>query len=557
MQGGCTHIAISVDYTQVEWGQKETVMSGNQSKELSVAMQPRMLIDGVGRMLAVTLVACSQVLPDDSEAMSVSFNKEGEPLGETDVVAQGDLEMTSSRDERVLALDQDINLNDDGQDTLSVSGEIEYEDQLNVQLRGDFVDLLELGNGEDEEKDFAFIQAYDLWRENAVGDTEIILSSFNDRLSFTWRRAWSNYEESEAYQNDLNGSQELHGGASLYGADAVLWDGSDGNLSVFAQQSEVDGFFESDGGSEDDESGRSEDDGSGGFGGNEDPFSNSKNSNRKTVRVGATALFGPMQVMLHQNDARMIEKADDDEATAPNQELRQGVSVWINLDDLRSRAGDAFQGSVWSWAPDSVWVDVSRTQVETSEPSDPPDAGRDISVGASWSWNSAYYADASFWRSVYDSRGAWVDDYDYTGHGADVSFGFYNSAWSVDTSFGLNRSENLETAARAVDSGLEGSLSVTLMPEVLPDLSGGLYVGRYGYEYRAFDASNRITYDEVIGSDIWELGLDLDFSKYLADWKMPGQPKLKMTFKCGNTFFMPDESMVTDYVAAVLFQIKL
>jgi NAD dependent epimerase/dehydratase family len=120
--------------------------------------------------------------------------------------------------------------------------------------------------------------------------------------------------------------------------------------------------------------------------------------------------------------------------------------------------------------------------------------------GLSWEWSTGYVS-ADFWRSLYDSRGAGADDYDWEDQGAEAGFGLYGRGWSADASFGLSRSENLEATSRWVDYGYYGSLSLTVQPESFPDVSGSLDLGRYGTDYLAYDAADR--------TDSWDLGVSL------------------------------------------------
>jgi hypothetical protein len=514
-----------------------------------------------GTVFAAGLTACSQGLAGGPESVNVSVGSDADSLGYVPP-ARGHVKMTSNRDGHVPTPNDSFGLHDQRRDTFRVSGMVGYEDLVNVKLRGDFKDLWQPGEEEEEEEeeedgDFAFIQAGDLWQENAVGDTKIILGSFDDRLSFTWRRAWSSYNASESYLKNLEddaeeddarlfaGDEQVYGSASSYSADAVVWDGEYTNLAVLAQQSEVDPSFQSVALSEDAEPG--------GLTTSKDLFAT---PGRETFRIGTTLGLGPMEVTLLRDTVRI----PDEEASDESHQVRQGISASVDLNDLRRRSGEAFQGPIWAWAPDSVWIDVSNGRVESPDPGDPPDAADDISFGVSWwSWDSAY-ADASFWRSGYDSRGISVDDYDWAGDGADVSFGLWGANWNVDSYFGLYRSEYGGPSELSTDESLEGGLWLTFRPEVLPDVSGGLYVGRYGYDYLAYDGFNRLAYNEAFRTDVWELGVDLDLSKSLVDWKTTVQPTLKMTYRFGPAPAQAGSTQTsgeTGHTLGVLLELKL
>jgi hypothetical protein len=512
-------------------------------------MQLRSSHCGIGAMLILVL-GLDHGNAGATDSMSVAIDREAGAA----TLMEGQLEITSNHDGHVPAFGGSTVLRKQRHDVLSLSGAAGYKDLVGVKLRGDFVDLWH--SGQDETDDFAFAALGDLWRENTVGDTEINLSSFSGRVSFTLRRASSRYRASESYLKNLKGSEkrdgrrftdeeEFRGSASLYRADARLWEAQNGNLSVFAQQSEVDLFFESVALAEDDEEGGPAD--------KKDPFAK---PNRATTTVGTVIGFGPMQVTLQRDTVRKLENDEGGTTNDDSRELRQGASIWVDLDDLRHRAGETFQGTLWGWAPDSVWFDFSNGRVVSPVPDDPADAADDLSFGASWNWSSAY-ASAGYWQSAYDSRGPGIDAYDWAGHGVDVSLGVYDKQWSVDASIGMTRSKSLAPDSQALDGTMDGSLWFTLQPDGLPDVSTGLSIGRYGYDYLAYDGLGRLAYNEVYSSDLWELGIDLDFSKSLTHWKAPARPSLKMTYRCGNDFYIPDGSLEVDHVIAVLFQLKL
>jgi hypothetical protein len=514
--------------------------------DLVIATGPGLLIRG---MLIAGLAACGPGLVSAAETLSISTGnkpREGAPI-------QRQFHLMLDRGEQVAALREGFGLHEWRGDTLRLNGSMSYTSLIDVELRGDFVDLWYLG----EETDSVLAETTEPWEDYGGGDTEVNLTSFDDRLHFTLHRAWSRYDTSELFLSSLDGSenrdnrerlwstgqQQGQGSAMLYRADAVLWDAENSNLSMFAQQSEVDLFFESLAREQDDE-------------GDKDPFAK---PNRETVTVGTTVGIGPVQVTLYRDTMRKLESTDEDETVDGKRELSRGTSVSLDLDDLRDRAGELFQGSLWEWAPDSLWFEVSSGQVITQAARDPADPIEDVSFGSSWSWSSGY-ASAGYWRSVYDSRGAHVDDYDWAGNGTDVALGFYGDNWSVDTSFGLYRSESLAPESRSLDTGLDSSLWVTLKPSTLPDLSGGLSVGRYGNDYLVYDASSRLAYQEAFRSDIWEVGVDLDFSKSLADWKLRAEPTLRMVYRFGaipRLDASDGASAETDQIVAVLFGFKL
>ena len=497
-------------------------------------------------ILIINLVTVSQGLAGVPVAMSVSTD------GELSHGVKANLELTSSHRGPVFTPDGRAGLHEERRHTFSAHGEVGYGELIDLKMRSDFVDCWQFGEGEYGE--FAFATAGDAWQENKVGETEITLSAFNNRLRFTSRRAWSRYSASTSYLENLTGNedhqrgrfmghQDVSGTALRYRSEADLWNGRQGNLSIFAQYSKVDLFFESlKLAKELEERGGNVD---------ADPFIT---PNEESVRFGTMVGLGPIDVTLYRDSVREIEGAHWDEA------LRNAASVRIDLEDLRNGGGEAFQTSLSAFTPDSVWTGLAKSEIDFSgDARGFVDATSDVSFGASWSWRSGY-ADVGFWRSFYDGRGVGTHDYYWAGHGADVSFGFYGRNWNVDTSFGLNRSENLETVDQSIDKVLEGRLRVTLRPKTLPNLSGGLSVGRYGTDYFAYEGGY-LAYAEASRTDTWELDAALDFSKSLPGRNSRARPRLKVLYGFGSAtpahHAFTSTGGDTDHTFGFLFQLKL
>jgi hypothetical protein len=71
----------------------------------------------------------------------------------------------------------------------------------------------------------------------------------------------------------------------------------------------------------------------------------------------------------------------------------------------------------------------------------------------------------------------------------------------------VGRYLNQEEFTRSAESNLQGSLTVGLRPEWLPDLTGTLSLNRANTDY--------IAYETASFGEYWEISAAADFSKYL------------------------------------------
>lgn len=376
-----------------------------------------------------------------------------------------------------------------------------YQRPSGVQLglAGYFADFRALT----EDTGPALVQgAFGSWEQGRLADVTATASLLGDRLRITSRHAGSTYrlygpysdwlknrlqtryrrpDDDDQGRERFEGAGTVSGAAMLHRLEADIWTSPGPALSLFSEHYRVDRNFESL---------READD---------DPF---ERSGRETVRAGASLGFGPFETIIAREFDRALGGAE---------EARYEATVGLDLVALRSRSGGGARAALWLFAPDSAWFSIGRGVIQgTAAPGRRDDRTRDMSLGVAWSRNAAYLS-AEYWQSAYDGDRSGAAAYRWAGSGGYAGIGFNGQAWSVYTDVGFYDSGERVGGSRSDELGHYGNLTLSFRPHNFPDVSAGLFLGRYRSGYVSPNASSNAS--SII--EVRELGLALDFSKYL------------------------------------------
>jgi hypothetical protein len=192
----------------------------------------------------------------------------------------------------------------------------------------------------------------------------------------------------------------------------------------------------------------------------QDPFST---PNSTTTRLGSSLEWGPIVFTLEQSAKQGLAQ-DNAPITAENQ-----ISVWLNLDDLRTRTNWIPQDASW-WMPSSMYLTVGQGRVSaTLDQGVNGDTTSDVSAGLSWQRGNIY-ANLDYWTANYQSQ-----LYPWKGSGLDGSLGFYQGQWGVGLYFNVYRS-----SYGYVQQGGDVLVGLPLVTQTYNDTSGGFYfTGRF------------------------------------------------------------------------------
>jgi len=352
---------------------------------------------------------------------------------------------------------------------LAFEGDLRLGGDATLAVKGNLVDSLRsLGRGPRNRLGGAFD-----WRQTKVAETELQVGLLDDRVRLSSTQALSQFDQSD----DPEGALES-GVAFAQALEADLIRSGEWRVSSFVRRSQVDDAFEDDG--------------------LPDKGKDLRGRNRRTVSLGSTFGWGPVDLTLARESNERVSDGDG------YQEDNVRAIVTVGLEDISQRIG------LESWpalAPDAVWASVAPGEVDPrGAQSSIQDRTLDQGFGLSWAWSGAY-ADLSFWRYVYDGRQLDAEEADWIGHGAVLAIGAYAANWNADVSFGFDQGRNEDPSSRSRDTNFYGSVAVGHRPDNLPDLQLAVTLGRFKTDYLAYDGKSL--------TDYAELSAEADFSKFL------------------------------------------
>jgi hypothetical protein len=390
----------------------------------------------------------------------------------------------------------------------------QLSDQLSLALETDLADRRERLLAENLGVDPAALL---LWERKTVGGTTIKLGALGGRLRLTTRYGWSRYDDStsnvDAFASfgDLGASWSARrsrahdpdiGQAFAQDLAASVWSSSNLGVSLFGGYRQVDASFVTE-----DHAGEHR---KGLF---------SATPGRK-LEYGGKLRLGPVQLTLAQEESRAWQ-GEDHEHLGPRHRVAR-ASATLSLHGLRERAGNALGKPMSQLLPGSVWVSVAEGKLAADGERSVDDATRDTLFGMSWSGTS-WSMNLDYWRSVYENRQPGSEGADWIGDGAYLGWGYYAERWDVYLTAGFSRSANMGRSSRSVDLNLDGSLTVGVRPEHLPDLVTSFSYGGYSSDYRAWDAESRTRSLSV--------GASLDFTKFLRSAPLEDGPALRVAYR--------------------------
>lgn len=195
---------------------------------------------------------------------------------------------------------------------------------------------------------------------------------------------------------------------------------------------------------------------------------------------------------------------------------RGGLS--LALQDLWPEGLPDRVGPAWL-SPSSVWLSFADGNLRSGDVgASDPTRTRDLAFGASWDHGRSS-ASASFWSSEHAAEQSYAD---WEGSGVDAGYGFYADRWGVF--FGLNKLRS--HGADALESSLNGSLTLFLYPEQLPRLSASLDRNEWESRYGSSEPFSARTHG-------LELGVDL--TRYLQREGFASGPRLEASYRLQHT----------------------
>lgn len=405
---------------------------------------------------------------------------------------------------------------------------------VEVEIDGAFADFGRASTMESDSE--LFEEDIGHFERNTVNETGVTLGLSDDRLRLSSRQAWSSYDASSFAVRrrafELRGrpdpeAQEpqaaADGRAVGHRFDAALLRSDTANLSVFGLWSEVGRNFEAFELRDDDAFGR---------------------SNRETLEVGGKLGLGPLVFEFTQS---RFERLDDAEA-APEDRTEVTLSLDLN------RLGTMFDGvpaRLKTLAPDTVWATLGRGRIDARHGSSASDDRiEDVAFGLVWDWDGAY-ASLDYWDSVYDGGEQGDVAFDWIGRGGSTAFGFYDERWSMDAALGFYQADALDAFGGTRESGYDGTLTLKLKPESIPDLLASFYAGKYATVSPGFDAAS--------GTTVVQVGTALDFSKFVTQRFPEGDLSLRLVYRFGNEYTRADpggSERRQDHTLLLLFKLK-
>jgi hypothetical protein len=378
-------------------------------------------------------------------------------------------------------------------DLFTLAGRLDADTPFTLKFDAQVIDRRRLAG---EELDAARLGSFDDWERRTVGDANLKLGLFDDRLEFTSRLGWSRTLEAPtdlgtlvaadlAAFDDLEGSSGRMDLAFFQRLDATLWRSDDFKLKVFGAWGRVGEDFRTLR-----ESNRND----------KDFFDQ---SNRSLLRGGAKLSAGPIGLALSHSSFTRDIHLEPEERRGSN---INKAEVEFSLDEMAPLLSQKPRLGVFRWLPSSITLSGAMGSLEPDADAKVTDSVSDASVGLWW-YRERWSVGASVWRSNLDSRQPHAEDADWSSSGAELSFSVYGDRWDVSGTAGLGRTLNQEEVTRSAGFDLQGSLTVGLRPEWLPDLTGTLSLNRTSTDY--------IAYATASFDDYWEMSAAADFSKFL------------------------------------------
>jgi hypothetical protein len=356
-----------------------------------------------------------------------------------------------------------------------------------------------------------------LWERNTVGNTAVRLGFLGGRLRLTTRYGWSQYDRSASGVDAFASSGDLSnawtarrdlvaepriGHALVQSLEASLWNSDALDVSAFGSYRRVDADFVS---VERTRKGR------------RDAFGGPPGTK---IEYGGNLRLGPARFTLARTASRKW-MGEDLERLGPTHRVNRAAAT-LSLLGLRERTSSSLGKPVARLLPGSVWASVAEGKIDREGENVVSDATKDTNFGMSWSgttWSMSF----NYWRAVYDSRQPGAEDADWLGEGAYLGYGHYASRWDVYASAGFGRYTNEAPQSRSVDLSLDGSLTVSVRPEHLPDLATTVSYGGYQSDYLAWDAESR--------TRSLSLAASLDFAKLLRTRSEEDRPSIRAAYR--------------------------
>src|SRR5262245_54911050 len=343
------------------------------------------------------------------------------------------------------------------------------------------------------------------WEPDTLAHNRIRLGFLDDRIRLTARYARSRYDASARRFATLG---SLHGrdldrllapagvdGEAFSGRlEGTLWRWGPAGIDAFASYQRVDPLFAWSGSDE------------------KDPFAK---SDRRMLEAGGRIRSGPFGLEL----SRISEQADvDDSRSAPPRRWSNRAVLSASLDPLRQLDAGASEHGLWSLAPDSAWVSLSQGRVESDGSRREDAATRGLSAGLSWDGETSS-ATLGLWRWSYEDGGAALD---WTGSGADLSYGIYGERWSLYAGLGAQRYLTDQPGYRSVESSVAGFASFSVRPKHLPGLTGTFHLDLYQADYGASAVP--------LQTDSWGFRTGLDLADFLFPIQRGFRPPLRAAY---------------------------
>jgi hypothetical protein len=419
-----------------------------------------------------------------------------------------------------------------------LTGAMDYSDLVNLKFSQTVDDRFDPKAKFVRPQSVQDLSDYD--RERTI-TTNLSLGFLKDRLSLSRQVSLSSIDETRFEFDDLTAASGSNlsavepgpetGTAVLERVDATLLRFGNSSVSLFGLRNTVNEIYQT----LDDEDGRKK---------REDPL---KVSNRLTYKYGIEAGLGPLSASL----ADFTYQPADEDRTSQPRERGYEAGLSLDLSGLRANAEGGGDQVLGRFAPTSVWVKYNDSMVYAgTDANAPEDSKTDVSVGGNWEWGGVY-GSASYWRSQYDSRQ--IDEADWEGDGINLSAGYSKRNWGVNASFSLGVYENSGARNQSTDSSSDGTIAAWLDVEDLPSLSGSVSLGRYETDDHLYDS------DSV--SDYLNLGISMDFAKYLPWTAGNASRSLKLSYELDHTIDRTDSSevleLLTDHIVFLRYSTRI